>query len=140
MSRTDKMPQVIIIGRDDERHRLFRTTCRDFGLYLYKVLEPKNEIDWLQVEKADIIIADLEELNYGFQHCELLETVRNLYPNKIVVGETEEYEPETSQKIKEMGANGYIYRHELEDIVGEALVKMLKGKRIFMGVPSYRRN
>lgn len=140
MRVTDKWPQVIIIGRDDKHHQLMTIAFREVGLHLYKVLEPKKEIDWLQVEKADIIITDLEELNYGFEHCELLDTVRKLYPDKIVVGETEEYEPETSQKIKDMGANGYIYRNELDSILAEALAKMVKGKKVFLGLPSYKRN
>lgn len=140
MSRESKMKQLIIIGRDDERHRLFRLTCRDYGLHLYQVLEPKNTIDWSQVEKADIIIADLEELNYGFEHCELLDTVRKLYPEKIVVGETDNFEPATSKIIQEMGANGYIYRNQLEETSVAAIVKMLAGERVFLGLPAHKQN
>lgn len=139
MRVTDKWPQVIIIGRDDKYHQLMTIAFREAGLHLYKVLEPKKEMDWLQVEKADIIITDLEELNNGFEHFELLDTVRKLYPDKIVVGETEEYEPETSKKIKDMGANGYIYRNEVGSILAEALAKMVKGKKVFLGLPSYKR-
>lgn len=140
MRVTDKWPQVIIIGRDDKPHQLFNIPLREAGLHLYKVLEPKNEIDWLQVEQADIIITDLEELNYGFEHCELLATVLKLYPNKIVVGETEEYEPETSKIVKDMGATGYIYRNEVGEILAAALAKMVKGKKVFLGLPSYKQN
>lgn len=140
MKITDKLPQVIIIGRDDHQHKMYKIAFREHGLHLYKILEPKTEIDWPEVEKADIVITDLEELNYGFKHCELLATVRKLYPKKIIVGETEEYEPETAKKVKAMGANGYIYRNELEEILAEALAKMVQGERVFLGIPSYKRN
>jgi len=140
MKQKDTMPLVIIIGRDDRTHSFFKLIFKEHGLNLYKVLHPQKNIDWSEVEPADVIITDLEDLGYGFKDCELLDTVRTLYPNKIVIAETETYNPEISAKVNELGANGYIYRDELENIMGAALVKIVNGERFFMGVPSYEQN
>lgn len=140
MKQKNKKTQVIIIGRDDRTHRFFKLIFQQYGYNLYKILQPDKAIDWLQVEPADVIITDLEDVGYGFKDCELLDTVRTLYPNKIVIAETEVYNPEISATVQDMGANGYIYRDELEQIMGAAVVRIVNGERYFMGVPSYQKN
>lgn len=101
---------------------------------LYEILQPEKTIDWAKVEPADIIIADLVEKEYGFKDCELVDTVRTLYP-KIVIAETNNYNRKISATVKKLGANGYIFRNQTEDRTCAAPIKMIKGKRFFMGLP-----
>lgn len=140
MKRKDKRRQVILIGRQDRLHRHWRMIFPNFGLTLYQVLEPQKSIDWSAVEPADIIITQLDDLGYGFTECELLDTVITLYPNKIIIAETDDYSPDISAKAQAMGAHGYIHRDELEEILGEALNKIISGERFFMGLPSHLQN
>lgn len=135
MKKEDTRPKIIIIGRNDETHRWYKIVFRNAGLDLYDILQPEKTIDWAKVEPADIIIADLEETEYGFKDCEMLDTVRELYPQKIVIAETNNYNRKVSAQVKKLGANGYIFRNQTEDRTLAALFKMIKGKRFFMGVP-----
>lgn len=135
MKKEDTRPKIIIIGRNDKTHRWYKIVFRNVGLNLYEILQPEKTIDWAQVEPADIIIADLEETEYGFKECELVDTVRTLYPDKIVIAETNEYNRKVSATVKELGANGYIFRNQTEDRTCAAIFKMIKGKRFFMGLP-----
>lgn len=140
MKKNDKRPQVILIGRNDFLHKLWRQIFPNFDLHLYKILQPEKSIDWSEVEPADVIIADLEDLGYGFKECELLDTVMTLYPNKIIIAETDDYNADISARAKTMGASGYIHRDELEELLGEALTKIVNGERFFMGMPSHLKN
>lgn len=137
MKKKDDRKQVIVIGVDDFVHRVWRQAFPNFGLCLYKVLQPGKAIDWSEVERADAIIAQLDESDYGFKDCELLDTVITLYPDKTIIAETDNYKPEISEQAKEMGAHGYIHRDDLEEIIGEAVVKIVNGERFFMGIPSH---
>lgn len=142
MKRKDNRPQIIIIGLDDFVHRVWRQIFPNFGLCLYKILQPEKTIDWSIVDRADVIIAQLDELGYGFKDCELLDTVITLYADtdKIIIAETNDYNAEIAQTAKTMGASGYIHRDELEEILGEALTKIVNGEKFFMGIPSHLQN
>ena len=137
MKRKDNRPQVLLIGQQDFIHKLWKQIFPNFGLHLYKIMPPQPGLNWSELENADVIIIPLEDDGSGFSECELLQKALSLYPGKIIIGETDDYSAVFSEKAKAMGAHGYIHRDELEEVLGEALIKIVNGERFYMGLPGH---
>jgi hypothetical protein len=137
MKRKDKRLQAVLLGQNDFVHRLWKQIFPNFGLHLGKIITPDKDINWSELEQADVVIIPMENLGYGFEQFELLDKVLTSYPNKVVIAETDDYSPEMSAEAKRRGAHGYIHRDDQEEILGDAISKIVKGERFFMGIPSH---
>lgn len=131
MAKKKKHPQIFYIGRQDRGFELWDTAFSTRDLKIYKVLRPQDPFDLTDAGQANIIVVDVEDSSYRF-HKMLLTIVLARFPNKKIVGLTDNYIPEISELLTKNNAAGYLFRECHFENAVKCLKRIARGKRCFI--------
>lgn len=134
MNKKEPLPQIFLISRNDSYHKVLKFLFRSHGMTIYRILEPTEEFGLLDAGAADIIIADVEDANFGFENCEVIEMIKESFPLKKVIAITNNYNPEILAKVKQLGAMGYIYRDCVDEELAQCVINVLNGQPCYMAI------
>lgn len=104
------VPKIYFVARKDMHMRGWKAIFASHALNIYDILPPKVPFSMLSARSADVIVVDVEDLDFPFGRCEIIGFALNSFPGKKVVAITNEFEPDVLEKVKSMGAVGYIIR------------------------------
>jgi DNA-binding NarL/FixJ family response regulator len=120
-----RLPQIFWIGRNDPYQQFLVHYFRSYDLEIFKILDPKEEFNLLEAEGADLIVAAVDDLGFGFDDCEVLEIISELFPDKKVIAMTESYNNEKMVKAISLGAKGYIFRNSQNERIVRCVQQVL---------------
>lgn len=132
MKQKKTLPRIFVVGRNDQYQKHLKSIFLSHNMIIYDVLTPTQEFILLNADAADVIIADVEDKGFPFTDCELLEIIIELFPLKKVIAVTNNFDAEIIQKVKQLGATGYIYRNNLDEGIVECVQRIASGGSCFM--------
>lgn len=98
--------------------------------------EPKEAVNQLTNNKADVIVMDANWGAYGFSGVDILNGFKKMDNSVKVILVTNSYEDKMAARAKELGAMGYFYRNvnSLKHIT-DCITSVYKGKDCFLKLP-----
>lgn len=126
------MITVFFIGRQDDFQKILDLYLSERDIKITHLLKPSDEFNLLEAQTADVIIADVEDEDYGFKRYELVEVVREIFPSAKIIGINNRNNKRVSDKVKELNANGYFGRDATDlKLILDCITDVSKGKPHF---------
>lgn len=126
------VPKIYFVARKDMHMRGWKAIFANHGLNIYDILTPKTAFTMLPARSADVIVVDVEDADFPFGKCEIIDFVLSSFPGKKVVAITNEFDPLVLVSAKKRGAVGYVIRawDDLETI--SFLKRIAAGETFYM--------